>query len=218
MGSEPPRQLRARMLALSFLMLFVELALIRWTGSNILYLSYFSNFILLASFLGIGLGFLRANAGRDLFRFAPIALAALVGFVRLFPVEIDRSGTELIFFGALGTRSGLPPFVTLPLLFLGVAGVMTLVGEGVARTFRQFPPLEAYRLDILGSLAGIVAFSLLGFLEAPPVVWGAVVAVGLLMLIDRRSVLWQTPALAIMLTVLGLEPVVATDSWRTYYK
>src|SRR5438876_10100303 len=67
MGSEPPRQLRARMLALSFLMLFVELALIRWTGSNILYLSYFSNFILLASFLGIGLGFLRADARRAYF-------------------------------------------------------------------------------------------------------------------------------------------------------
>ena len=209
---------RLRLVALSFLMLFLELALIRWVGSNVLYLSYFSNFILLASFLGIGLGFLRANSGRDLFRFAPIALAALVGFVRLFPVEIDRSGTELIFFGALGTRTGLPPFITLPLLFLGVAGVMMLVGEGVARTFRQFPPLEAYRLDILGSLAGIIAFSLLGFLEAPPVVWGAVVAVGLFMLIDRRSALWQAPALAIMLTVLGLESVVATDSWSPYYK
>ncbi len=209
---------RLRLVALSFLMLFLELALIRWVGSNVLYLSYFSNFILLASFLGIGLGFLRANSSRDLFRFAPIALAALVGFVRLFPVEIDRSGTELIFFGALGTRTGLPPFVTLPLLFLGVAGVMMLVGEGVARTFRQFPPLEAYRLDIIGSLAGIIAFSLLGFLEAPPVVWGAVVAVGLFMLIDRRSALWQVPALAIMLTVLGLESVVATDSWSPYYK
>ena len=209
---------RLRLVALSFLMLFLELALIRWVGSNVLYLSYFSNFILLASFLGIGLGFLRANSGRDLFRFAPIALAALVGFVRLFPVQIDRSGTELIFFGALGTRTGLPPFITLPLLFLGVAGVMMLVGEGVARTFRQFPPLEAYRLDILGSLAGIVAFSLLGFLEAPPFVWGAVVAVALFLLIDRRSALRQTPALAIMLIVLGLESAVATDSWSPYYK
>ena len=66
---------RLRLVALSFLMLFLELALIRWTGSNVLYLSYFSNFILLASFLGIGLGFLRANSGRNLFRFAPIALA-----------------------------------------------------------------------------------------------------------------------------------------------
>ena len=209
---------RLRLVALSFLMLFLELALIRWIGSNVLYLSYFSNFVLLASFLGIGLGFLRANAARDLFGFAPIALTALVAFVRIFPVEIDRSGTELIFFGALGTRSGLPPFVTLPLLFLGVAAVMALVGEGVARTFRRFSPLEAYRLDILGSLAGIIAFSALAFLEAPPFVWGAVVAAAFFLLIDRRRALWQAPALAAMLTLLGLESAVPTDSWSPYYK
>ena len=199
-------------------MLFLELALIRWIGSNVLYLSYFSNFVLLASFLGIGLGFLRANAAHDLFPFAPIALTALVAFVRVFPVEIDRSGTELIFFGALGTRSGLPPFVTLPLLFLGVAAVMALVGEGVARTFRRFSPLEAYRLDILGSLAGIITFSALAFLEAPPFVWGVVVAAALFLLIDRRRALWQAPALAAMLTLLGLESAVPTDSWSPYYK
>ncbi len=207
-----------RLLALSFLMLFLELALIRWTGSNVLYLSYFSNFILLASFLGIGVGFLRANARHDLFRFAPIGLAALAAFVRVFPVEIDRSGTELIFFAALGTRSGLPPWLTLPVLFLGVAGVMALVGEGVARTFRRFPPLEAYRLDILGSLAGIIAFSILSFLEAPPVAWGAMVAVVLLLLNERRSAVWQAPVLAALLIVLGLESTVATDSWSPYYK
>jgi hypothetical protein len=198
-------------------MLFLELALIRWIGSNVLYLSYFSNFILLASFLGIGIGFVRANAARDFFGFAPIALATLVAFVRLFPVEIDRSGTELIFFGALGTRSGLPPFVTLPLLFLGVAAVMALMGEGVARTFRRFPPLEAYRLDILGSLAGIVTFSALAFLEAPPLIWGAVVAAAFFLLIERRA-LTQMAALAVMLIMLGLESAVATDSWSPYYK
>src|SRR5256885_6357503 len=93
----PTGLLKARLLGLSFLMLFVELALIRWTGSNILYLSYFSNFILLASFLGIGLGFLRADARRNLFPLASFGLTALVAFLRLFPLEIDRSGTELIF-------------------------------------------------------------------------------------------------------------------------
>ena len=52
-----------RLVILSCLMLFVELALIRWTGSNVVYLSYFSNFVLLGSFLGIGIGFLRGHAG-----------------------------------------------------------------------------------------------------------------------------------------------------------
>jgi len=218
MGDERTGSLKPRLLALSFLMLFVELALIRWTGSNILYLSYFSNFILLASFLGIGLGFLRSNARRDLFPFAAIGLLALVAFVRIFPVEIDRSGTELIFFGALGTQSGLPPWLTLPALFLGVAAVMALIGEGVARTFRRFPPLDAYRLDILGSLAGIMAFSVLSFLGAPPLAWGAVVAVALALLVDRRNHIWQLPVLAIMLTLLGIESAVPTDSWSPYYK
>src|SRR2546423_7139871 len=168
---------RHRLLGLSFLMLFLELALIRWTGSNVLYLSYYSNLILLASFLGIGLGFLIGDRRRDMFALAPVGLAALVAFVRIFPVQIDRSGSELIFFGALGTRTGLPVWLTLPALFLGVAAVMALIGQGVARTFRRFPPLEAYRLDIPGTLAGIIAFSILPFLGAPPMIWGAVAAV-----------------------------------------
>ena len=50
---------KLRLFALSFLMLFVELALIRWLGANVVFLSYYSNFVLLGSFLGIGIGFLR---------------------------------------------------------------------------------------------------------------------------------------------------------------
>jgi len=88
--------LKARLLGLSFLMLFVELALIRWSGSNILYLSYFSNFILLASFLGIGLGFLRADARRNLFAFAPIGLTALVATVGPQALPLDGGGLDLL--------------------------------------------------------------------------------------------------------------------------
>ena len=69
----------------SALMLFVELALIRWTSSNNLYLVHLTNFVLLASFLGIGMGFLRAKAPGDLFPLAPMLLAALVGFVLVVP-------------------------------------------------------------------------------------------------------------------------------------
>src|SRR6202165_4749845 len=140
-----PRSIR--LFLLSFLMLFLELALIRWTGSKILYLSYFSNFVLLASFLGIGAGFLRARSTGNLFQLAPLLLAVLVAFVLVFPVQIERSGDQLIFFGALEQRrSGLPIWVTLPAIFVAVAGVLRTVGEGVGRAFVEFEPLEAYRL------------------------------------------------------------------------
>src|SRR5207244_2215317 len=73
---------RTRLVLLSFLMLFLELALIRWTGSNVVSLSYFSNFVLLGSFLGIGLGFLRARRARSIFPWAPVVLGILA-FVAL---------------------------------------------------------------------------------------------------------------------------------------
>ena len=38
-----------RLLLASSLMLFLELALIRWLGANVIHLSYFSNFVLLGS-------------------------------------------------------------------------------------------------------------------------------------------------------------------------
>jgi hypothetical protein len=71
---------RMRLVVASALMLFVQLALIRWSGANLVHLSYFSNLILLASFLGIGLGFLRARKPRDLGRYAPVAVLVLIAF------------------------------------------------------------------------------------------------------------------------------------------
>jgi predicted membrane-bound spermidine synthase len=208
---------RVRLVALSFLMLFLELALIRWTGSNILYLSYFSNFVLLGSFLGIGLGFLRARSSVDLFPVAPILLALLVGFVRLFPVAINRSGSLLVFFGSV-ERTGLPVWATLPLVFIGVAAVMAAVGEGVARTFARFPPLEAYRLDILGSIGGIAVFSLLSFTGAPPVAWGGVVCALMVVLLGRRARVLQIVAAAAIVILLAIESAATGVSWSPYYK
>src|SRR2546429_9139486 len=90
---------KLRLFALSFLMLFVELALIRWTGANILYLSYFSNFVLLGSFLGIGLGFLRPTIrGVSLFAFPAPLLAAALPYVHFYPAQTAPTSTTVIYF------------------------------------------------------------------------------------------------------------------------
>src|ERR1035441_2443780 len=163
-------------------MLFTELALIRWLGSNVLFRSFFSNFVLLGSFLGIGAGFLRSRSTRDLSGLAPIALGVLVAAVDVFPVTVERSADQLIFFGGGSATSGVPSWIALPVIFLATALVMACIGEGVGRSFKLYSPLDAYRLDIIGSLAGIVAFSALSFIWAPPLAWGAVVAVLFLLL------------------------------------
>src|SRR6185437_5724860 len=149
----------ARLAFASFLMLFVELALIRWIGSNNVFVNNATNFVLLASFLGIGIGFLNARSGRDFVRWTPLALLVLVGFLLVVPV-------------------------------------MAGLGQAVAQIFVRFPPLNAYRLDILGSIAGIVAFSVLSFLNQPPAVWGAVAGVGVVALLLPRARWWQFGAVA----------------------
>src|SRR5262249_1202817 len=45
----------------SFLALYAELLCIRWMPAHVRFLSYFTNFILLASFLGLGVGILSAR-------------------------------------------------------------------------------------------------------------------------------------------------------------
>ena len=82
-------------------MLVVELALIRWTGSNVLHLSYFSNFVLLGSFLGIGLGFLRSRHTRDVSGWWPLILVSLVGFVLAFPVQVTQNSDQILYFTAV---------------------------------------------------------------------------------------------------------------------
>ena len=141
-------------------------------------------------------------------RWAPVALAFFVGFVLIFPVQIERGGDDLLYFGALEATSGLPAWVTLPVVFLAVAGVTAMIAEGVGRTFVEFEPLEAYRLDIAGSILGILSFSILAFVWAPPVVWGAVAAVLFFTLLPRPLRPLQVVALAGLALMLGRESTV----------
>ena len=57
-----PRSPAFRLFLTATSILFVELLLIRWIPANVLYVGFFRNFLLMASFLGIGLGILW---GRD---------------------------------------------------------------------------------------------------------------------------------------------------------
>ena len=50
---------------ISFSLLFLELASIRWFGSTVIFLSYFTNLVLLGCFLGMSVGCLAARSQRD---------------------------------------------------------------------------------------------------------------------------------------------------------
>jgi SAM-dependent methyltransferase len=205
-----------RLILLSFLMLFVELGLIRWSGTYVVYLSFFTNFVLLASFLGVGVGFLRAGARENLFRHAPLALSSLVLFLAVFPVQGGRVHGELQLVGGFGWPP-LPTWISLTAIFVLSFAAMATIAQGVARTFVRFDALEAYRWDILGSILGIAAFSALALLQAPPLAWGAVVAAIFVWVMGRSHAVQLVP-LAVVLLVLGVLSFAPRTQWSPYYR
>jgi hypothetical protein len=207
----------ARLVFASFLMLFVELALIRWVTANNVYVTKATNFVLLASFLGIGIGFLNARARRDYLRWTPVALLLLVGFVLAFPVILQSLSGPHPYQGLNGSAA-LPQPVSLSAVFLLTVAVMAGLGQGTARLFVQFRPLSAYRFDILGSLAGIAVFTGLSFLNQPPGTWGCIAAAGLLIMVAPRIRWWQILAVAGVATLLLLESVIPAQEWSPYNK
>ncbi|WP_132150096.1 spermidine synthase [Kribbella antiqua] len=229
-----PFGVRTRLVASSALMLFLELALIRWTGSNVVHLSYFSNFVLLGSFLGIGIGILRSGRAKRLPYYSPVMLGLLVLVIAWKPVTVDRgSSSSVIYFTSLNT-TGPPVWLVLPIIFIAAAVVLAGPAELVGRCFAELPRLTAYRFDLVGSLLGIAAFTGLSFLGAPPIWWGAIVTCmfGVLMIprqrigaLSRRTVVATGLSAALVLSpllvmvgILFHESTRPENSWSPYYK
>lgn len=220
---------KIRLIQLSFLMLFVELTLIRWVGSNLYYLFFFANFILLASFLGIGLGFLRKKSSESLFKFSPILLSIIIVFCYLFcyqyQAQIDPATDNLNYFASYFKNNLYPVWLTLPIVFLMVVTLMTAIADEVSREFLKFSPLQAYRLEILGSLLGVFVFSLISFLSFSPLTWGMVIFFIYLTLLANKRIsgsYWMTALqvlmLLIMIVIFAKETLTPQHFWSPYYK
>src|SRR3954447_13076107 len=91
---------RTRLVLTSGTLLFVELLLIRWIPAEVRYIGFFSNFLLMASFLGIGIGILLGRRFQlDSITGFPILLVAVVLLVTTFTLNIQVRDPNEIFFG-----------------------------------------------------------------------------------------------------------------------
>lgn len=209
------RSTRARVFLGSGLILFLELVLIRELGATVVHLSYFTNFVLLGSFLGVGLGFLASGSRLSVAKLSPLLLVGLLALVTFLPVQIDRRSDQVIYFTGV-EPSGPPTWVMLPIIFVIVAACVLGPAQLVGRSFRELPALEAYRLDLLGSLVGIATFTGFALLGAPPLVWGLVLVTLFITLLGTVRVVTFSCALLIALFVADLPSDRVT--WSPYYR
>lgn len=203
--------------------LFVELTLIRYVPGEIRVLGYFTNFVLFAAFLGIGVGILAARrwpAATLLSRLAPVALlvivAAALGGERL---HVAPSADEFLFleYQTRASSVSLATFLTASFVLLS-AGFVPL-GHVVGRTLEGERPLLRYGLNIAGSLLGIGLFVVLSALGAPPFAWvllaGALALVGLL----EAPMPWRVAGLLAALAAAAVAAYATRDAvWSPYQK
>ena len=208
----------------SFLALFFELVIIRYLSTEIRVFAYLQNLPLIASFLGIGLGMVIGHPPKALRRAFPLVVAALflaitfAGPLRLTHLPMPQ-GDYVVWGGP--KEVDLPPMVLFLQFFGVIMGVVTLIvayfvelGGIVGEHLAKVPPLPGYGTNLAGSLAGILAFTLLAFAGSPPAAWlliGFLVAVPFFL--DRRLAL----VVFGLLVVVTARPMSDTY-WSPYYR
>ena len=185
-----------QLLVASFLTLFAELAFIRWIAVEIRVFAYFKNLALLLCFVGFGLG---CALARQAIRW-PLSVKALMGL--LVVVRLPWSGKALEGLSqGLGAASDLELWTSrnvwtwfnflavvllTAILFLLLIWIFVPLGQWVGRqTNLAAKPLTAYSWNLVGSLAGILAFLAVSRMTFQPWVWLGIVLAGFAMLQAR---------------------------------
>ena len=204
-ASVPSPALRpdAALFLASALILFLELACIRWFPAHVLFLTFFTNTVLLACFLGMSVGCLAASRKWNFVYWTPLLLvvamasAHLIEHLRTDVEKLVRVGNpvtpQLVFFGTeYVTPDPAGFFIPVEVLggFFFLILALALIGPGqeLGRAFQEIPNrVVAYSLNILGSLVGIVLFAACSWWELTPFWWFLPVAAALAYFIRQRS-------------------------------
>ena len=241
----PPLTVRQQGLNLfltGFLVLFLELACIRWFSATVIFLQFFSNIVLLACFLGMSCGCMAARSRRDWLALVPVlllftllaalAMNAAYGMWTSLAIDVGHQASpQEVFFGTEFrdpdvARFNVPIELVVGVFFILIALIFVGIGQVLGRAFDGYPNrVGGYTLNIGGSLAGIAGFSLLSVLHAPPIVWFAIGCAGIAYLLHQAGTFsWarRRELIAILIAVTVPAAIMAHRagqevSWSPYY-
>ena len=214
---------------ISFLALYFELIVIRWLSSEVRVFAYLKNVPLIASFLGLGLGCACARVKKDYFRYFPycmgilcllVAFSGQLGITFLpFPIAdylIVGDVTGGFDYATLSSKVlalGKFLLVVVAIFALNV-GVFLALGQKMGQLLEKFEPLPAYTINIAGSLAGVLAFSVISFAGWPPLAWFALGFFLLAAFLQKN----KSASLAYLVILVSIAIVPKQALWSPYYR
>jgi spermidine synthase len=175
--------------------LFLELAVIRWHGALFSLFGFYKNFSLLSAFLGLGIGYAIGN--RKPIRMGYVILClftqmAFFGGMKVLGYQhyIMNPISELLTMGLDATQGwgGWAIVVGfLSLVFIVNALTFIPIGQIAGALMGRVANLRAYGFNLLGSLAGILAFTAASYLWLPPEAWFGLAIFGVLVMMGRDA-------------------------------
>jgi spermidine synthase len=217
----------------SVLGLFFELLMIRWVSSEVQIFAYFKNFVLIACFLGFGVGcYLVRRPISLLSLLVPLITLATVIKLPWHPLRqliIDLpayigAASEVDVWGMPYVPMGSTALVLLAMAILVVVPMFALismafipVGQMVGWYLEKAPNgIFGYTVNIVGSLVGIGLYTLLCFLFQPPPIWFLLAGVMLVWLLWPLARLRWAAGL-VLCGCVGLSALGSGGVSKTYW-
>jgi len=216
---------KVKLVLVSFLALFLELVLIRWLPAHLFSLAFFSNIILIASFLGLGLGFFISRHKRDLFIFFPLILFVFIAitlFLRNVQIDIPIDAKTWIWsYYSANKIQGISLFelsITqlISLIFVLSSALFIPIGQKIGRLMKEFKPLKAYGLNVLGSLLGVVSFTLFVFLGLPAFAWFIIIGI-IISFLSFKKPKFILNVVLLLVIVVAVGYIERNTIWSPYY-
>jgi spermidine synthase len=180
----PKTKIRAIVLV-TMLSLLLELVLIRWLASVFPVYSFYKNFTMLACFLGLGAGYAVAERQPCAPAIVLPMLALFVGVITL--LRYDTGVAYLIFSVGWLSTFDLPVYFLLGASFVICACICYPVGQLCGKLLHSSNSLNAYSLNLGGSILGVIALFVMSLHWLPPVIWFALTGGILLLFVLSRD-------------------------------
>jgi len=207
-------KLGLELFCLSFVALFLELMVIRWSPAVVRLIAYYANLILISSFLGLGVGAIVGKKRKSLFGWLPaLLLISVIWLLVAHFITLPTTASESRFYTP---SPQLVRYVSLVGIFVSNAIIFVPLGQRIGSLFEALPPLQAYSWDLGGSLAGTLCFGLFSLKYFSPTLGMGFVAFAIVLLLPRCQWLRSIPIL--ILSLAGVYFSVSPNAiWSPYY-
>ena len=204
--------------------LFTELMIIRLHASYFQLFAYFKNISLLSCFLGLGIGYAlnRKNSLLTPLVIPLLTIQILILYIlrfSSFKFYLHTPITEELFLGIhkIGQLDHiLIVYGFLMIIFTFNALCFIPIGHLISCLMSRQNNLVAYSWNLIGSLIGIILFSILSYFWTPPVVWVSVSFLMLLLFYYKENNKFIISIILYLILIISLSIPIKIDEIDIY--